>query len=596
MNGGLYKSMKILRGAKDCSARVGIAMAEPIGTPRLGAKGPEKRVRAAEKAYPGTFPRCYKMPVEYLRFSVAITLATLLGAQAAAAAVAGPRNVYRNLAGTRGGAAIAAPIINPGNQGQVVLGAYFDVRGRRLNPASIETAPQITNLQIWNRNTSDEALPECTREDFIAGLDGLHCYNPLGGVLARVFFREAGTSQRALSFPIAIGCGQTWAGSVSMGENNLPQVRTRFPVVKADENGLYIAEVPEEPLPFVRDDNAPGDLEDWHRGFFEIIGIESIPCSATILPGPSGLPDDRIWQWGKLRPGGHEPSNAISAKVFIVQPRSGRSFSYQATALARFVELEGGPIPLGGNLLDTPDQPTLHDCITTGWDKETRLTPAECISAVNLAISSAETLGQFDIQDVFAGQTRIAMAMPTRRYRCLEEFFANSEPFSCHPAGEEVACDLYNRLGNRIENPLEPPPGSDPDLPDPSVCRLPKDMSLVSIRDTVPDPTADLTLWTWELPLGGSGKFTIDLAENDDDELIHQEKYSPRVNSSDQRNLASDHLGPKNLNVQGVPVDGYLGLPVLSVTIQEFTNLSTGGNYGNTTPSGSFQTILLPCD
>ena len=56
------------------------------------------------------------------------------------------------------------------------------------------------------------------------------------------------------------------------------------------------------------------------------------------------------------------------------------------------------------------------------------------------------------------------------------------------------------------------------------------------------------------------------------------------------------HRGPKNLNVQGVPVDGYLGLPVLSVVIQEFTNFSTGGNYGNTTLSDTAQTILLPCE
>jgi hypothetical protein len=126
-------------------------------------------------------------------------------------------------------------------------------------------------------------------------------------------------------------------------------------------------------------------------------------------------------------------------------------------------------------------------------------------------------------------------------------------------------------------------------------------MSIVAIRETQPDPSADLTLWTWELPLGGSGKFTIDLAKNSEDIVIHQEKYIPARNSSarDQRALAetlSDYSGPKNLNVQGVAVDGYLGLPVVSVVIQEFTNLQTGGNYGNTTPSGSSQTILLPCE
>ena len=536
-----------------------------------------------------------------LKFSMAITLVAVLATQVSWAAVSGPRNVYRNLAGTRGGTAIAGPIINPGNQGQIVLGPYFDARERGIDPQSTNILPQHTNLQIWNRNSSDSNLPECTRKDFLAGLDGLHCYNPLGGILARVFFREAGTSQLALSFPIAIGCGQTWAGVISMGENNLPQVRTRFPVVTADADGLFSAHIPLDPLPFEKDVNATGSIEDWQRGFFEIIGIESIPCGATIVPGPDGAPESRTWQWAKLRPGGHEPSNALSAKVFIIQPQSGRSFSYQGTAIARFVEYEGGPIPLGGNLLATPEKPTLHDCITTGWDHETPLTPEECISAVNLAISSAETLGQFDIQDLIAGQTRIATAMPTRRYRCLNDYYADSEPFSCNPQGEEINCEIYSRLGTRIQNPLAPPPSMDSAQPAPSTCRLPKDMSIVAIRETQPDPSADLTLWTWELPLGGSGKFTINLAKNSEDIVIHQEKYIPARNSSarDQRALAetlSDYSGPKNLNVQGVAVDGYLGLPVVSVVIQEFTNLQTGGNYGNTTPSGSSQTILLPCE
>ena len=529
------------------------------------------------------------------------TVTVLLAGQAASAGIAGPRNVYRNLAGTRGGDAIAGPVINPGGQGQVVLGAYFDTRERGIDPQAAGTLPQHNNLQIWNRNSSDPSMPECAREDFIAGLDGLHCYNPLGGILARVFFREAGTSQLALSFPIALGCGQTWAGAISMGENNLPQVSTRFPVVTADADGLYVAEIPREPIPFERGPDADGPIEDWQRGFFEIIGIESIPCEATIVPGADSTPDSRTWQWTKLRPGGYEPSNALAAKVFIIQPQSGRSFSYQGTAITRFVQFEGGPIRLGGNLLDTPAKPTLHDCITTGWDKQTRLTPEECISAVNLAISSAESPGQFDIQDTIAGQTRIATAMPTRRYRCLNEFFADSEPFSCHPQGEEVNCQLYNRLGTRIQDPLQPPPGINANLPTPTACRLPKDMSIIAIRETQPDPTADLTLWTWELPLGGSGKFSMNLAVNSDDIVIHQEKYipTPAPRSSDKRAVAailSDYIGPKNLNVQGVAVDGYLGLPVISVVIQEFTNVRTGGNYGNTTPSGSFQTVLLPCE
>ena len=476
-----------------------------------------------------------------------------------------PVNVYRNSYGTGAPGDVAAPVLNPAGEGQVVLAPYYDVRPE-------DGDARHTNIQILNVNTADASLPECTLADFVAGVDGTRCYNPDGGILARVRFRESLASAEGMSFAVALGCGEVWAGAVTLGPDSLPQLRSAAPVV-TEENAaeLITTDAFRTPVPFSME--MPGDPEDWQRGFFEVIGIESLPClprEGEILPEGN--------RWDRLPTGQErEASNALSAKVFLVRPAAGQSFSYDSPALSRFVALGGGPIPLGGSVLDHPERPTLEDCITYEGDGITRLSRFECVSAVNLAISSAEGHGQYDIEKGTAGQTRIAVALPTRSFRCGDPFASQRDPFTCNPAGEEITCTVYDRLGDWTADPLQAPPVNG-ELPAPEPdCRLPRDMSVLAVRQDYEDPPGDFSLWTWELPRPETGRLALDLARNAEESLIHDEIYPE---------------GSDVLNVFSSAVLGYYGLPALGVVIQEFANGSVGGAYGNSTPLGSFQVVV----
>ncbi len=478
----------------------------------------------------------------------------------------GSGNIYRNAHGTGDTSDVAAPVLNPAGEGQVLFGTYYDVR-------PVDGDAQHTNLQILNRNTNDENLRECDASDFLHGVDGVTCYNPDGGILARVRFRESLESTPTFSFAIALGCGEVWAGALTLGANDLPQIRSGHPVVSGEEITTFeTSDLFSTPVAFTME--RLGEVEDWQRGFFEIIGIESLPCAPQ---GGTLEPAGNIWS--KLpNLERRESTNALAAKVFLVRATAGLSFSYELPALSRFVMVGGGPIPVGGNVLDNPDRPTLTDCITYEGDGSTQLSAFECISAVNLAISTAEAHGQFDIETATGGQTRIVATMPTRRFACGNPYQSRRAPFTCSPQGEEVACTVHDRLGTFLSDPLQPPPVGGLLPPPEPVCLLPRDLSILALRDSYDDPEADFSLWTWELPEGSSGGLEIDLARDIDGNLIHREYYSE---------------GSDVLNVLGPPVLGYQGLPVLGVVVQEFANGNVGGAYGNSVILGSFQVVVI---
>lgn len=494
-----------------------------------------------------------------------------------------PQNLYRSSFGvseelvSRSRESLtASPVLNPSYEGQVLLAPLFDVRMR-------DGDSQLTNIQVWNRNTSDDNLRECTDEDFDAGVDGTECYNPFGGIAMRVRFRESRESAPALSFAVALGCSATWTARVKLGEDDIPEVQSKSYLV--DETGSQFEELnfalSTDPRS-IRVFDIPVDdseITDWQRGHFEVIAIEALPCHPT-KAGESpatggGIGTNRTFVWQRPQPFGIAPSNALAAKVFIVQPGSGRSYSYKPPAISRFVSPAAGPIPVPGGLLGSPDLPDLRDCRTYPDRRSPELaSPFECISAINLAISSAELHGQFDIARGIGASTRVAIVQPTRHYRCDPDFREASRPFSCSSQGEEITCRVYDRSGNSLINPLSPDSPPDGAI---ETCRLPRDLSILSLRQSEEDAEEDWSLWTTNLPRPQSGKFALDLARNPAHSVIHREEF-PR--------------GGNFLNIHGSDVEGYWGLPALGLVIQEFTNGEVGGRYGNTTAAGSFQTPL----
>ena len=143
-----------------------------------------------------------------------------------------------------------------------------------------------------------------------------------------------------------------------------------------------------------------------------------------------------------------------------------------------------------------------------------------------------------------------------------------------------MRCVVSDREGNTREAPLASL-GIDPGG---ARCRLPRATTEIALRANsarteLNDPPADISLWTDRLPHALSGTLKLYFDRSLSGELLHGETLPDGL-----------------LNVFGRPASGYEGLPVISLTIQEYRNGNVGGTYGNSTPTGSFDKVLYPDD
>ena len=409
------------------------------------------------------------------------------------------------------------------------------------------------------------------------GVDGVLCYNPDGGMLARVRFREARTATQSMSFAVALGCGEVWAGTVRLGDNALPEIRSVHPVLVDARDGYWITS---DDLRTARsfEQEVPGDPLDWQRGSFEIIGVESIPCRPA---------EDEIRLAGNrwLRSIGvsrREPTNHLTAKVFLVSPAAGVSYSYDTPAISRFAAFGSGALEVDGGLLENPAAPTLANC--RAFDPQTGqlLDEAECVSAVNLALATSRAFGQFDSAPSIGAETRMVLSMPTRHLNCAEGDPYGTGPFSCEPEGEAAQCLLQVRdsLGPAQAANLAAPgqPASD------GGCSLPLTTTEIVVRRESEGPKGDLPLWLRAPRPGFDGRLSrnagtvrIYLDRDATGEILHSEEPESAV-----------------LNVFGDPQAGYEGLPLVGITIQKYENGRIGGTFGNTSPIGTFQKLTPP--
>lgn len=524
-------------------------------------------------------------------------LVALLGTTANAS-----ENIYKNESGLVSGN-IAGPTLNPGGSGQVLVGGLIDVRDN--------DGVQINNIQILNHNTNDTNKPDCTLVDFAEGIDGTGCYNEMGGVLAKVRFRAYKESAEVLDFVIALSCGEVWAGNVSL-DGTTPVVKSKFPVVvkkNADGEETDVTQVVTAPAfdpnnggaaqPFLGiGQGGVADDADQQRGYIEVFALEPLYCEpddADGVPGAGVLNlDGGIW----TRPNWFEDddeltaSNSLSGQVFLVKPTIGVSYGYQMDAITRFVQLGGGSIA-GSNLFGAED-PNFTNCVGTNPDGSAVLTADNCRGAVSLALSKSFLYGQYDIEQITAGNTMMVVTTPGKHLYC-DDTFTDVPPFQCQlisedwdPAGivlgslggEEIDCEVYDRQENFFKpdepegcgfvSPCEPPPVV------PERCYLPYEQTIIGIEATELLGTgADVQFLTGFLPAGASGWVELDLTRNLEGATIHSELVG-------------------GASILGAQVSGYVGLPATGLVLQTFENGNAGGTYGNAIPMTSNQQILFP--
>ena len=433
----------------------------------------------------------------------------------------------------------AGATLNPNGIGQLLYGAYYDVR----------PVPGITGTDAQNVNF------HITNTRAIGGVNG--------GVLARVRFRESKTSREVYAFDIALSCGEDWAGSVFLdgsGASALPAIRAVMPVVSSVTSSLITTSPDLDPNNggAAATFSVPSGLtaDDVRRGYFEIIAEEQLPCEPV---EPGGFAADGN-TYARLSGESATPPNSLAGQVALVRPSAGASFGYDMPAIARFVIAGGGSIqaPVGSGL------PDVGSCIN--WDSSTSTTYTglpDCLNQIDLALSLARVHPAFDISAATAGHTYVVVTLPTKGDHCKAGSGAASPPFRCNAAGERIGCRVFDREENEV-------------LPSPA-CNLPRELSILAVGGSVDNPRADARVDAGNF---SSGWVALDYVSD------------PLLGGTGVH--AHTGLDPDRITFIGVGADGFRGLPALTLVLQEYTNGNVGGSFGMMSrPPGELELLGL---
>ena len=483
-------------------------------------------------------------------------------------------NIYESDSGLSEGdnatVAPSGPNLNPNGVGQFLLGTYYDVR-------AVNGDAQINNIQIINTNTNNDGLPSCVDQDYIDGTSGGGaCYDPNGGILAKVRFRESKTSKEVLDFVIALSCGEVWAGRVALNsDSGLPEISSQFPIVTKFTAGTVTTE---PAFATSAQTFAPVGIptgltaDDIQRGHFEVIAMESLPCE----PNSGNLSlEGNEWTRGSTQ--NNTPSNAIGGEVFLVRAAIGASQNYNLTAISNYAPYDQGSVTPVNLFAD--NEPKFTDCLALDLSSNP-LTAEQCVAGANMALSKSRVMAQYDVEDATNGSTLVVLTFPTKYENCAAAngtwtgpTSANG-PFEC-AASEELTCTIYDRLENFVEEEQ----GFISPSPEPGKCTLDREVNVIQLAQSAADADdrADQTFTTGALPAGDSGWLDLDLARNPQGVVIHKQV-----------------IGAGENNVLGIYMGGYHGLPVVGHVMQEFFNGNVGGTYGNTVPPLYEQTLLRP--
>lgn len=501
---------------------------------------------------------------------LALAAAGVVAFSASAAMAVSPGSPYTNDSGVSGAVGTvpgrgAGMALNPGLVGQWLWGTYYDVRPV-ANVGTGGSDPQDVNIQILNTNPNNSSSDD---------------YNPNGGLVARVRFRESKTSREVLDFDIILSCAEVWTAKVELPAGaTLPRIISNDPIrTITTPTGFTTSQALAGGKSFV----LPTGLAaaDVQRGYFEVIAEEALPCEPI-----DGQVDRTGDAWARLCPSGAckaaTPTDALAAEVILIRVSAGVSHIYNAEAMTRFI------ISGGGSVFFTPGsgQPDLRNCLGPDNSGGT-YSGADCVNQANFILSKSRVMAQYDIQNATGGSTRVVFLLATKNYKCklngpqTDFNGVPSPPYSCEGAntsgatigGEQIGCIPYNRIEDFIEGDDIFSPGET------SVCRLPRELSIVGI--IADDSPTSLSISAVS------------------DELInvttipreHQAGWVDFNLFHDPLNPIQEHqqfgLDPEKVELLSAGYSRYRGLPALTLILQEYLNASLApvGVYGGAVPA-----------
>ena len=482
----------------------------------------------------------------------ALAAAGVLAVSASTAMAVSDGSPYTNVLGISTANTEATQTLNPGLTGQWLWGTYFDVRQVK-NGSTGSSDAQDVNIQILNSNPNNP------------GSDG---YNPRGGILARVRFRESKTSRELLDFDVALSCAEVWTGKIELpAGSGTPRVVSNDPIRTASGAATFTTS---PALASGRTFTKPVGLTDAdiQRGYFEVIAEEALPCEP--IDGQVNREGDT---WARIIEGDRTPSNALSAEVILIRVAAGVSHIYNAEAISRYI------VAGGGEVTQTPSSgsPDLTNCVAGSQSGQ------DCVDQMNFILSKSRVMAQYDIQSITGGSTRVVITLPTKHYSCSRNA-SNTDwngvaepPFSCQGAanglgGEQIGCVPYNRLEDSV------PAGDDIFSPGTAagVCVLPREVTVVNIVANDSPTSLNLSAVSDEI-INVTSIPREHLAGWVDFNLVRDPSNPTQVHGQDGLNV----------NLLGSFYSRYEGLPALTLILQEYinANLAPSGVYGGAVPA-----------
>jgi hypothetical protein len=434
---------------------------------------------------------------------------------------------------SRGGLS-AGLVLNPEGKGDLLIFPYFDVR-------PINGKAQDTLFVIINEGTGD--YPNST-------------FGELGGVAAKLRFREWDKSLEIFDAEIWLSKNDVWVGVVTLNPvTGLARITSPDYVIidpPGQASPFTIRKVLKDGFDFLTSNITGFTLPaGWtvnqmtHLGYFEVIG-EELTVAKAASPGADQTTVVRI------EPEFRDCPNTLMGQAFIVRVNDGVMFGYNATAFANFSrrEFELGEIE---SLYDAPGSliPKLDDAQDT-------------LDQLEFQLSKEDIFAAYSIEEEIGAKASLIITFPTKHFHYANNgrgarIAGSNNPFTAPSAnaGEEIVLNVYNRDEQKItpERSWWSPPPVVPPLSLPyevNICGMYSGLSPVtggySDRNNVAFPAGDFkTGWIW----------VALQAKSAEPVLIPYYGYF------------------------GNAYAGYNGLPAIGLQLQEATNFAAGGYYGD---------------
>ena len=459
----------------------------------------------------------------------------------------------------------AGTILNPEGKGDVLIFPYYDVR--EINGKTQDFYFLIINQE---NETCDKVV--FTNE----------CH---AGMAAKLRFREWDKSEEVFDVDIWMSKGDVWVGVLT---HNLAiplpygtRITSNDMVIIDYTGGAYLG--------------TPGG------GQFTVAaalaGGFDFPTSAFIPPGSSNLmgyievigeentfdktttpTSGKVQRWGSpstWTTGSFDALNQLSGYAYILRVLDGQSLAYNATAIANFniqtyTTLFFGP----GNQF-----PTLGQAEDT-------------LDELEFQISKERVTAGFSIEDAIAGQFSLILTFPTKWfhfcprpnysakgvlfggvYACTSTYPLVPPWTALHAnASEKILVTVFDRNENRLAPPktfISPTPQGAP-------VGLPFEVNVISLYKGTPPvvPAANIR---------DNVAFSTTNAGTTIDAGYVQIEFLPDQSATGNPVSSINPKITKYLNF-GYFYSGYQGLPVLGLSLQEFSNFAAGGWYGDIRP------------